>query len=171
MTPPRARCRRAGAIGLAVWLALGACTPARADPTDPLAALRWQARALLLFAPAADAPEVTALLAQIEQQADAFAERRLRLVELYPPPAGAAGTPAPTRAGPDAHALPLSAAEVSALRTAFAPLPAPATLVLIGLDGGEKLRLPAKRGLAPVFAAIDRMPMRQRELRATGAGD
>lgn len=51
-----------------------------------------------------------------------------------------------------------------ALRERFGPDEGALTVVLIGKDGGEKMRGP---GLAPqdVFATIDAMPMRQREMR------
>lgn len=44
----------------------------------------------------------------------------------------------------------------------------PFTVALIGLDGGEKQRWTEPVPPATVFAAVDAMPMRRRELRERG---
>ena len=55
--------------------------------------------------------------------------------------------------------------DADALRNRFTPEPrAELTVVLIGKDGGEKMRGP-RLAPADVFSTIDAMPMRQREMR------
>lgn len=44
----------------------------------------------------------------------------------------------------------------------------PFAVALIGLDGGEKVRWSEPVAATSVFAAVDAMPMRQRELRERG---
>jgi hypothetical protein len=42
------------------------------------------------------------------------------------------------------------------------------TMVLLGLDGGEKIRAAANTPLSDLFTLVDRMPMRREELRNVG---
>lgn len=51
------------------------------------------------------------------------------------------------------------------LRDRFSAKPGEFTIVLIGKDGGEKLRRGTDVDIAEIFSLIDSMPMRQREMR------
>jgi hypothetical protein len=123
--------------------------------SEPLDALLWDARPLVLFADRPDAPAVMTLKHRIEKHADAFKDRRMALVEVY----GDAG-----RIGD----LPLTEEQAVALRKRFMPPEGEPTMVLLGLDGGEKIRAAADAPLSDLFTLIDRMPMRREELRNVG---
>lgn len=122
--------------------ALALMTPAEL-PAGGLEALRWDARPVLVFAEAGDV-RLDRQLALFAAHADDLVERRTVVIV--------------DRGGP----------EGAGLRARVAP--ERVTVVLVGLDGGEKLR--ADRVVAPdaLDALIDRMPMRRRELRARSDG-
>ena len=111
-----------------------------------LGAMRWEQRRLLIFATPGDAR----LARQREINAAAtggYVERDIRVVTI----AGDAVSGASDTA--------------AALRHRFKVDPHAFAVILIGKDGGEKLRsaepLPAER----LFATIDAMPMRKDEMR------
>ncbi len=58
----------------------------------------------------------------------------------------------------------LGAQGATALRARFDVRPGEAVMILIGKDGGVKARRPLDDDLSPIFALIDAMPMRQREM-------
>ena len=135
-----------------LWLAVLAAgwqvarlSPARADSgRATLAAWRWKSRLLLVFAPG-DRD------AQLLHQRDLLAaarpgntERDLEIVEIIGSRASA----------------PLDAVR---LRAEYRVTEAQFVVLLIGKDGGEKLR--SFQAVAPeqLFATIDRMPMRRAE--------
>ena len=106
-----------------------------ASSGDTLDPYRWQARPILVFAQEGD-PRLTAQIEAFAEVRDGLRERRNLVV------------------------VDINAA--SALRARFSP--DGFTVVLVGLDGGEKAR---ETGVVPgdVFAGrIDAMPMRRREL-------
>lgn len=100
----------------------------------------WEKRPILVFAPAPDDPRLTEQLARFEAAEAALAERRnVVIVDIEP------GSP---------------------LRARFAP--AEFTVILVGLDGGEKFRSDQPVAVETLNARIDRMPMRRSELRREG---
>lgn len=108
-----------------------------AAPADTLAPHGWEARPIVVFA-AADDPRLDRQLAEFARAAASLRERRNVIV--------------------------VDTNEASALRTRFGP--EGFTVILVGLDGGEKAR---KRGVVAgtVFdEAIDAMPMRRWRLDA-----
>lgn len=125
-------------------------TPAAASP---LVAERWNKRVVLVFAGRDDA----ALKTQVEDllaDKTKLAERDMLVIAV---------------AG-DSVSVPFGAMEASAsageLRRAYAvPADASFTLILIGKDGGEKLRREKPVPAGDVFALIDAMPMRRSEAR------
>jgi len=122
-------------IALAAALALA--LPATAADLD---ALRWQARPILVFAPAPEDPRLSEQLARFEAAEAALADRRnVVIVDTDPG---------------------------SALRRRFDP--ARFTVILVGLDGGEKFRRDGLVRVDTLNARIDAMPMRRRELRNGG---
>jgi hypothetical protein len=145
MTTPKTRWLTG--LTLVVATAIGA--------SEPLDALLWDARPLVVFADRPDAPAVMTLKHRIEADADAFEDRRMVLVEVY----GDAG-----RIGD----RPLTAEQSVALRERFMPPEGEATIILLGLDGGEKTRAGADAPISDLFALIDSMPMRREELRNVG---
>ncbi len=116
-------------------------SPTGPRPDDPLAAYRWKNRVLLVFAPRTDAPALAEQRRFIEGEKAGFRERDLVVLELTD------GTKA------------------DALRRQFNVRPDDFTVILIGKDGGGKLRKTASVTPKELFELIDSMPMRQREAR------
>lgn len=118
-------------------IALLAGLLALAAPGDTLDAYRWEARPILVFADDHD-PRLAEQVARFAEAAGSLRERRNVVV--------------------------IDTNAASALRARFGP--EGFTVILVGLDGGEKAR---EQGVVPgdAFAdEIDAMPMRRRELDA-----
>jgi hypothetical protein len=109
---------------------------------DPLAKYRWKNRLVLVFAPAGTSPERTEQRRLLQaRQLDAD-ERDLLVLDVLPDSPGAA-----------------------ALRQRFNVKPQEFRVLLIGKDGGEKLRREKPVPPQELFDLIDSMPMRQGEMR------
>ncbi len=108
---------------------------------DPLAAYRWKFRVLLVFAPRADATALAEQRRFIENKKTGFQDRDLVVLELT------------------------NGAKAEALRQQFSVKPEVFAVILIGKDGGEKLRQTKPVAPGELFDLIDSMPMRQREMR------
>lgn len=122
-------------------------------PAGPLEGLTWTTRPLLIFAPAAEHPQARRLRAQLQRTHDDFAARDMALVEVY-------GT-GPARL--DGRSLtPNSGRE---LRRNYQVDPDELALILVGKDGGEKLRAGTGVDIGAIYSLIDTMPMRRREMR------
>ncbi|MYZ44714.1 DUF4174 domain-containing protein [Achromobacter sp. KS-M25] len=137
------------ASGLAV-LTMMAASPARAAG-NPLEAERWQSRPLVLVAPSADDPLVRSIegaLSQTSVRRD-FDDREMVLFTVL--------------AGKGArNDMALSAQQTQALLRALGlKADGPATLVLVGKDGGEKMTEVGHASLQDIFPVIDAMPMRR----------
>ncbi|GAA6118292.1 hypothetical protein Acidovoranil_03920 [Acidovorax sp. FG27] len=135
-------------------VAFGLALPAAAAWADgnPLAAERWKTRPVVVVVPAPDDPLLVRLNAALREPAlrEGFRERDMA---LYTVVAG--------QGSRNGQALP--AASTAALLAALElGAQGPATFVLVGKDGGVKMREGADVDLREVFAEIDRMPMRQR---------
>ena len=120
-------------------LAIAAAWPVRAA-ADPLARFRWHSRVVVALAPGRDDP---ALAAQRRLFAALGADGRERDLVLV---AASGDTP-----------------EGADLRRRFGA-GAGFVAILIGKDGGEKLRSPAPLGRDALFPLIDAMPMRRQEM-------
>ena len=141
------RLLRRSALALSLALPVGA---ALAD-ANPLTAERWKTRpVVLVVAQDGDAllAKVRAALAQTRAR-EAFRERDM---VLYTVVAGAG------RRNDEALGTAQTAALLKALQL---DARGPSTFVLVGMDGGVKLRTGAGVDLQEVFAEIDLMPMRQ----------
>lgn len=101
-----------------------------------LDAYHWQARPIIVFADEGDP--------RLERQLDLFREARRHLLERE-------------------NVVIVDTEESSALRTRFRPTGF--TVVLVGKDGGEKLRETRIVDPQELNALIDTMPMRRREMR------
>jgi hypothetical protein len=117
-----------------------------------LSDLRWQSRVLLVFADS-DA-SASRQLSLIAERGEEIADRDLVVFTVTGDAVRlAAGS---TRVEPDADEL----------RRAYGIDPAaPLTVVLVGKDGGEKLRRDGPVAGAELFGVIDAMPMRRQEMR------
>lgn len=128
-----------GWIRILVLTTLAASPPVRAAD-DPLAHLRWNSRVVLALAPTRDDPGLTAqrrLFAALGAEAR---QRDLTLVEA-------------TGDTPDG----------AALRRRFG-VGAGFVAILLGKDGGEKLRSHGPLGREALLPLIDAMPMRRQEM-------
>ena len=114
---------------------------------SPLAPHHWEDRLLIAFSPTSDDNRLQSTLELAADNADAFADRDL-LVGTVLEESGSLGE------------RPLSADECEGLRKAFSVPPAEFTVILVGKDGGEKLRLDRPPRAEELFGLIDAMPMR-----------
>ncbi|MDR6235700.1 DUF4174 domain-containing protein [Pseudomonas oryzihabitans] len=137
-------------VGVATTLLAGLAATAQAAD-NPLDAERWKTRPLILVAPTANDPQVTQLRAELAQPAnrEAFAEREMVLYTVV----GDAGS---------RNDRPLRPEQTRALLQALdARDGQPATLYLVGKDGGVKVREEQGWSLKALFGTIDGMPMRR----------
>ncbi|SIR59443.1 DUF4174 domain-containing protein [Pseudacidovorax sp. RU35E] len=130
---------------------LAALGSALAADANPLEAERWKTRPLVVVAPRSDDPLLRRVEETLSRTAprEAFIEREMVFYRVV------AGT-----GSRDGRAL--TAGQTRALLAALGlRADAPAQLVLVGKDGGAKVRQAAEVDLDEIFRTIDRMPMRQ----------
>ncbi len=127
-------------FGLAALLAT-AVSPSLSAAT-PLADLQGRARALVVAAPSGEDARLLRQRAVFAAMAGGARERDLVLVE-------AVG----------------DTSEANAIRSALAIDPRAFAAVLVGKDGGAKLRSATVLGPEQLFPTIDAMPMRRNEMR------
>ena len=113
---------------------------ALAASADELAELRWKARVLVLSAPSEDHSDLLAQQRILAEDAAGLAERDIRIIQLI------SGNGAKLR---DKLGLP----------------PERFTVVLLGKDGGEKIREERPVTLDSLYGLIDAMPMRKQEMK------
>ena len=142
---------------LASYAALTALlTPSVATGADdPLAPYRWQARPLLVFSPPAD-ERLRTQVAALDAARDGLRERDQLVWIVLPETIEAKVGPAPRVTEAEAAA---------ALRRRFAIGEGDFAVILVGKDGGEKLRQRTPLSVDALFGTIDAMPMRRREMR------
>ena len=149
-------CRRfvRGVLAVIILAAGAVLVPAAAAAAE-LDDYLWQRRPLLLFAPAASDPRLVETVRRIEASRCDFADRDMVLGLIV-----TQGT----------STLDGQIVDTSQARRLFSEFGIGAnafSAVLIGKDGGEKLRVNEVPDLAAVYAVIDGMPMRSAEM---GAG-
>jgi len=130
--------------------ALGSATAVASDLGDYL----WQRRPLLLFAPTASDPRLVETLRRIEADQCGFDERDMVLGVVVVE---------------DASTLdgqPVNVGDSRGLAEQFGVGRADFAVVLIGKDGGEKLRVDDVPDLQTIYGVVDGMPMRSREASA-----
>ncbi|NYE22431.1 DUF4174 domain-containing protein [Pigmentiphaga litoralis] len=155
---------RRGLLGLLVGAGL-ACAASFAVPdtavagsaggntngANPLVAERWKTRPLVIVAPSATDPTLVRMQDILQTPANqaAFKERQMVLYVVVG-----------DRARRDDAWL--SADQARAIRGAMdVAADAPATVLLVGLDGGVKMREQGVIDAKTLFGTIDQMPMRQ----------
>ena len=107
--------------------------------TTDLGELRWKYRPVIVFADSVDDPRFIEQMALLERDADALRERDILVfTDTTPEPKGT-------------------------LRTDLRPRGF--MMVLVGKDGGVKLRKPVPWDVRELSRVIDKMPMRQQEIR------
>lgn len=138
------------AAGLLMIGCAMAAGPSTTRAVDPIEAMRWQRRVLVVFSTDATDQKLAKQRAILAADAAGVADRKLTVVEVIGDAATIDGAP---RADVD----------VTALRRRHEVGPEQFRVVLIGLDGGEKLRRDEAVTAGLLFETIDRMPMRQDE--------
>ena len=149
------RSRQFVASALAVIFAgiSAALAPAQAAAAE-LGDYLWQSRPLLVFAPTEGDPRLSETMRRIEASRCDFIDRDMVLGRIV-----ADGT-----STLDGHAV--DTARAQRLASEFGIGANGFSVVLIGKDGGEKLRVSDVPDLAAIYAVIDGMPMRGREMSA-----
>ena len=133
-------------VSLTVW------TPKEALSMD-LTQFKWKNRLFFLFAEDANDPFFKNLQSQIMDQKDEVAERDLIVFEV------------PAQGPARMNTSPLDRMEADSIRNHFAIPSDEYSLILVGKDGGIKLKRKDQVDLKEVFELIDSMPMRQNEMR------
>ena len=128
------------------WLGSGAASAAE------LGDYRWERRPLLVFAPTQGDPRLVETVSRIDATRCDFASRDM-VVGLVV---------AEGRSALDGQVI--DAAQLQRLRDQFAIDDDAFTVLLIGKDGGEKRRVDDVPDLQSIYALIDGMPMRSREM-------
>lgn len=111
-------------------------------------------RPLLIFAPDANDLRYVEQKSRIKDHADAMTERDMVLLEVL-------GSGQSLDRGE-----PLDADQAKALRTRYDLRPADFRIILVGKDGGEKVRWFEPVNADDIFAEVDKMPMRRDEMEA-----
>ncbi|MGD8989902.1 MAG: DUF4174 domain-containing protein [Desulfobacterales bacterium] len=114
---------------------------------------KWEKRLLFIFAPDRFHPDLKEIQAEISTQKSAVEDRDLVVFKI-------AGNASSQKTTPS-----LSQADADALRKHFGVDPNTYTLILIGKDGGIKLKRDDRVPLSEIFELIDSMPMRRYEMR------
>ena len=135
-------------IALTAGAVLGAAPAMAAELGDYL----WARRPLLVFAPTDSDPRLVETLRRIEASPCDFADRDMVLGVIV---TEGASTLDGQAVGED---------QVQRLTTGYGIGANSFSVVLIGKDGGEKLRVSGVPDLQAIYAVIDGMPMRGREM-------
>jgi hypothetical protein len=133
---------------------LGAATAAAAELSDYL----WERRPLLVFSPTDSDPRLDETLSRIDASRCDFAERDMVLGVVV------------TEGNSTLDGHDVNPVEAQRLRDQYAVNADAFAVLLIGKDGGEKSRANAVPNLSAIYALIDGMPMRSREMDADPGG-
>jgi len=118
-----------------------------------LAQFQWKNRLLFIFAKDVNHPLFKELQSQIAAQKADVEDRDLIVFEV------------PAQGPARMNTNPLDRKEADSIRIHFAVPGDTFSLILIGKDGGIKLKRDDQVDLSEVFGLIDSMPMRQNEMR------
>jgi hypothetical protein len=139
------------ALTLAVTLAVASVVPATAAGLD---AYLWNSRPVIVFAPSRDAPTAVDQIKCLAAAREALAERDMPVIIATKSGVIAlSGGRAP------------AALKASELRRAYGVADGAFAIILIGKDGGEKLRSSEPVAVERLTGLVDGMPMRRREAR------
>ena len=142
------------AIVVVAGTVLGSGTAAAAELGD----YRWERRPLLVFAPSDTDPRLVETVSRIDATRCEFVGRDMVLGQIL-----TVGT-----STLDGHVV--DADETRRLVNRFGVDAGAFTVLLIGKDGGEKLRITGVPDLQAIYTVIDGMPMRRDEMRADTEG-
>ena len=138
-----------------IILAAGAALVPAAAAAAELGDYLWQRRPLLLFAPTQSDPRLVETVRRIEASRCDFTDRDMVLGVIV------------TEGSSTLDGQVLDTSQVRKLLSAFRIGVNTFSVVLIGKDGGKKLRVAGVPDLAAIYAVIDGMPMRSSEISAT----
>lgn len=137
-------------VVLATSAALGSADAAAAELSD----YRWERRPLLLFAPTDNDPRLIETLSRIDATRCDFVDRDMVIGQVV------------TEGESTLDGQVINADESRRLARQYAIEENSFSVLLIGKDGGEKLRVNEVPDLQAIYAVIDGMPMRSREMSA-----
>jgi len=137
-------------VVLVVTTVLGSATAMAAELSD----YRWESRPLLVFAPTGNDPRLVETLKRIDAARCDFVSRDMVLGQVV----------ADGNSTLDGQAI--DADQARRLAHQFAIGDDAFSVVLIGKDGGEKFRVDEAPDLRTIYAVVDGMPMRSREMGA-----
>lgn len=144
-------------IALAGALSISTLSSARSSEMD-FEQFKGKTRLLLVFAPQSGDPLFAALQREISTRKNEVEDRGLVIFEILE--LGASRM----------NGAELDPPTAASLRKRFDVSPKAFALILVGKDGGVKLRRNDFNGLEEIFRLIDSMPMRQNEMRHKGQG-
>ncbi|MCR9072576.1 MAG: DUF4174 domain-containing protein [Alphaproteobacteria bacterium] len=127
----------------------GIASPAQADPLDKY---RWERRLVLLFAPLKLHPHLVVQRGWLKDVSQGLSDRDMTVVEVVNNSVSVDGRPTLEING-------------EALRREFGPSIVEFGILLIGKDGGVKLRSDEPQTADRLFEIVDAMPMRRQEMR------
>jgi hypothetical protein len=141
--------------------------PSAGCPPQPntLRAMRECYRALLVFAPALDNPQLVQQFNELKAHATELKSRSVLYVPIVPE---GHNQPIP---GSKVPTVRLSEDELAAMRHRFKVEPAEFLVILIGKDGGEKLNSRTPVTVVQLERLIDSMPMRKSEMQPEPQGE
>lgn len=146
------------ALGPIICLLFSGCgkrtpqTTLLSSDTIDLGDYRWKSRIVFVFAESGEIPAYRAFMDAWAGAQEGIKDRDLLIFQILD---------VGTSRGPRG---PLSPRQEEDLRASFATTGEPFQIVLIGKDGGVKLRSP-DASLTQIFELIDSMPMRRAEMR------
>ena len=125
-----------------------------AQGDSPLDPYRWQNRVLLVFAPSDNDGRLSATRKLAREHSRGFEDRHLITVVAL-------------TEGEAPEGQPLGRIQTDSLREQYGIGPSDFAVFLIGKDGGVKLRNPFPWDVRALSRQIDKMPLRQQEIRSS----
>lgn len=113
----------------------------------------WKKRPLLLFAPSPNSPMYRSVSDSLSAHLDQIQERHMVIIEVFQNGLVRIDGKSDSRR------------TAESFRQQFSAKEGELTAILVGKDGGLKLRQSGSLDLGKIFSLIDTMPMRQQEMR------
>jgi len=142
-------------LGIAAVIAALAQPAVAANEVTTMDAYLWQNRPVLVFVPGADHPLLSAQRAALAGEAPGLDDREIVVIEVVGDDVTVDGRPAPGLAA-------------EGLRKRYRVGDGEAAALLVGKDGGVKMRQVRALSTKALYPTIDAMPMRRQEMRERG---
>ena len=114
---------------------------------------RWEERLLFVFARSKEDPEYKAVSKQLSSMKGGIIERDMRIFRVFESDESLSGNSV------------ISQEDAFGLRKKFSVSSGTFTMILVGKDGGVKMKEESLVDLSDVFSLIDAMPMRRIEMK------